>query len=68
MLIKMYEIKVKSFEIGSKYAYIDKELVKIKEIYELLKEIQRLDYMQEDFKDKYLKVFQKLKYSYKFWW
>ena len=35
---------------------------------ELLKEIQRLDYMQEDFKDKYLKVFQKLKYSYKFWW
>lgn len=68
MLIKMYEIKVKSFEIGSKYAYIDKELVKIKEIYELLKEIQGLDYMQEDFKDKYLKVFQKLKYSYKFWW
>lgn len=68
MLVKMYEIKVKSFEIGSGYAYIDKELKQIKEIYELLKEIQKLDYMEENFKDKYIQIFQKLKYSYKFWW
>lgn len=68
MLIKMYEIKVESFEIGKKYVYVDKEYNQIKEIYEDLKEIRNLDYMQNDFRNKYIKVFSKLGKSYKFWW
>lgn len=69
MLIKMYEIKIESFEIAKDYIEEGSKLLEeIKGIYSDLVWLNTNDYLDANYIKVYKKTFKKLQESYKYWW
>lgn len=69
MLIKMYEIKIRSFEIACEYIEEGPELLEeVKGIYNDLVWLDNADEWDKNYTKVYAGVFKKMQKSYKFWW